>query len=66
MREFFIQDKRLKSSYPEYLLATFSPFSTPGVHVIFEATSDAMSPAYFARESERIAQQLYRMYAGKS
>jgi hypothetical protein len=36
------------------------------VHVIFEAPSNLMSPAYFARESERIAQQLYRMYAGKS
>ena len=66
MREFFIHDKRLKSSYPEYLLATFSPFSTPGVHVIFEATSDAMSPAYFARESERIAKRLHQLYAAES
>lgn len=47
----------------DYLLANFSPFSTPGVHVIFEATSDAMSPAYFARESERIVTQLHQMYA---
>jgi exosortase/archaeosortase family protein len=66
MREFFIQDKRLKSSYPEYLLATFSPFSTPGVHVIFEATSDAMSPAYFARESARLAKRLHQLYAAES
>ena len=66
MREFFIHDKKLKSSYPEYLLATFSPFSTPGVHVIFEAPSDAMSPDFFARESERIANQLHRLYADKS
>jgi len=66
MREFFIHDKQLKSSYPEYLLATFSPFSTPGVHVILEAPSDAMSPAYFARESERIVTQLHQMYAEPS
>jgi hypothetical protein len=66
MREFFIQDKRLKSSYPEYLLATFSPFSPPGVHVIFEAPSNLMSPAYFARESERIVTQLHQMYAQSS
>jgi hypothetical protein len=66
MREFFIHDKDLKSSYPEYLLATFSPFSTPGVHVIFEAPADAMSPAYFASESERIAKRLHQMYAGQS
>ena len=66
MREFFIHDRRLKSSYPEYLLATFSPFSTPGVHVIFEAPSEAMSPDFFARESERIANQLHRLYAAES
>ena len=66
MREFFIHDKELKSSYPEYLLATFSPFSTPGVHVILEAPSDAMSPAYFARESERIVTQLHQLYAEPS
>ena len=66
MREFFIHDKDLKSSYPEYLLATFSPFSTPGVHVILEAPADAMSPAYFASESERIAKRLHQMYAGQS
>jgi len=66
MREFFIHDKDLKSSYPEYLLATFSPFSTPGVHVIFEATSDAMSPAYFARESARIVKRLHQLYAAES
>ena len=63
MREFFIQDKQLKSSYPEYLLATFSPFSSPGAHIILEAPSEAMSPAYFARESERIVTQLHQMNA---
>ncbi|MBW2411534.1 MAG: exosortase/archaeosortase family protein [Deltaproteobacteria bacterium] len=66
MREFFIHDKKLKSTYPEYLLATFSPFSSPGVHVIFEAPSDLMSPTYFARESERIMGILHRMYAEPS
>ena len=66
MREFFIHDRNLKSSYPEYLLATFSPFATPGVHVILEAPADAMSSAYFSRESERIAKRLHQMYAGNS
>ena len=66
MREFFIHDKKLKSTYPEYLLATFSPFSSPGVHVIFEAPSELMSPTYFARESERIIKQLHQMYAEPS
>jgi len=65
MREFFIHEKQLKTNYSEYLLATFSPFSTPGVHVILEAPSHLMSSAYFARESERITRHLQRLYAGK-
>jgi len=64
MREFFIHKKELKAKYSEYLLTTFSPFSPPGVHVIFEAPSHLMSSIYFARESEKIAQHLQRMYAG--
>lgn len=63
MREFFIYDKQLKKNYSDYLLATFSPFSSPGVHVIFEAPSHLMSSAYFARESENIARHLQRIYA---
>ena len=63
MREFFIQDKKLKSSYSEYLLSTFSPFSSPGVHVILEAPSDLMSPTYFDRESERLVKRLHQLYS---
>lgn len=63
MREFFIYEKQLKKNYSEYLLATFSPFSSPGVHVIFEAPSHLMSSTYFARESASIAQNLQRIYA---
>lgn len=65
MREFFIHNQRLKGNYSEYLLSTFSPFSPPGVHIIFEAPVHVMSPVYFARESERIAKHLQWMYAGK-
>jgi len=63
LREFFLHDKQLKSSYPKYLLASFSPFSPPGVHVIFEAPSHVMSPVYFAKESERIAKHMHQIYA---
>ena len=66
MREFFIQDRELKSTYSEYLLATFSPFSSPGVHVILEAPSDLMSPTYFVRESERLVKRLHQLYSGPS
>jgi len=62
MQEFFIHDKILKSSYSEYLLSSFSPFAKPGVHIIFEAPSKTMSPAYFAQESKRIAAHLYKIY----
>jgi exosortase/archaeosortase family protein len=62
MREFFIHDKELKSTYPEYLLASFSPFASPGVHIIFEARHDLISPVYFAQESERIVKQLHQIY----
>ena len=64
MREFFIHEKQLKNNYSEYLLATFSPFSSPGVHIIFEAPSRLMSSAYFTRESENIARHLERIYTG--
>ena len=66
MREFFIQDRALKSTYSEYLLATFSPFSSPGVHVILEARSDLMSPTYFDRESERLVKRLHQLYSEPS
>jgi len=58
MVEFFIQDGRLITSYPAYLLATLMPMSSPGIHLIFEADVKAMGADYFADQSQRIAQQL--------
>jgi hypothetical protein len=62
MRDFFIHEGELKSTYGDYLLASFSPFSSPGVHLILDAPVDSMSPAYFSRASEELAARLFRAY----
>jgi hypothetical protein len=59
MRDFFIHDGELKISYGDYLLASFSPFASPGVHIILDAPADSMSAAYFSRESEKLAARLH-------
>ena len=59
MRDFFIHESKLLSSYSEYLVASFSPFSSPGIHLIFDAPVTAVSPAYFALASERLARQIF-------
>ena len=62
MRDFFIHEGELKSSYGDYLLASFSPFSSPGVHVILDAPADSMSAAYFSRASDELAEKLIGAY----
>ena len=62
MRDFFIHEGELKSSYADYLVASFSPFATPGIHVILDAPADSMSAAYFSRESEKLAARLFGAY----
>jgi len=62
MRDFFIHEGKLMSGYGDYLLASFSPFSTPGVHLILDAPADAMSAAYFSQASQRLAKRIFRAY----
>lgn len=62
MRDFFIHEGRLLNSYGDYLLASFSPFSSPGIHLIFDAPADAMSAAYFSLMSERLATEVFDAY----
>lgn len=66
MRDFFIHEGELKSSYGDYLLASFSPFAAPGVHVILDAPAASMSAAYFARASDELAAKLTGAYHGLS
>ena len=62
MRDFFIHEGKLMSGYGDYLLASFSPFSTPGVHLILDAPADAMSAAYFSQASQLLAKRIFRAY----
>jgi len=62
MRDFFIHEGELKSTYGDYLLASFSPFAAPGVHVILDAPADSMSAAYFSRATDELAAKLFRAH----
>ena len=62
MRDFYLHDGKLIESYADYLLASFSLFSSPGVHIILDAPSDSMSAAYFSRTSERLAKRIFNSY----
>lgn len=62
MRDVYIHQGALKTTYGDYLLASFSPFAPPGVHVILDAPADAMSADYFAQATEQLARRLYRDY----
>ena len=62
MRDFYIHEGELKSNYGDYLLASFSPFAAPGVHVILDAPAASMSAAYFSRASDELAAKLIRAY----
>ena len=63
MREYFFQDGRLISSYRTYLVSTFVPFSSPGVHVILTAPRQSISAADFVRETGRMATQISALVA---
>lgn len=62
VRDFYIHEGALKTSYADYLLASFSPRSSPAIHLILDAPADAMGAAYFSRESEKLVQRLYAAY----
>jgi len=66
MRDFFLHEGELKTTYRDYLLASFSPFAPPGVHIILDAPVEDMSAAYFSRESEELARRLYQTYASET
>lgn len=58
MREFYIQDGKLVTTYPEYILQTFRPRSSPGVHLIFATYRSEMDPETFNRHCMDLAVQL--------
>ena len=58
MREFYIQGGKLVTTYPDYILQTFRPKSSPGVHLIFATYRSQMDPESFNRECMDLAVQL--------
>jgi exosortase/archaeosortase family protein len=65
-REFFIQDGHLASSYGQYLVRTLVPLSNAGVHIILQAPKSKMSASYFAMQSEKVADRIFRIHAETS
>lgn len=62
MRDYYIHEGELIRSYSGYLLASFSPFSTSGIHLIFDAPQASMSAEYFSRASDKLAKRIYEDY----
>ncbi len=62
-REFFLQGGRLINTYGEYLAATAVPRSSPGVHLIFVAKKESMSPEDFDRMATETARRLVEKMA---
>lgn len=60
MREFYLlQEDQLVATYPAYILQTLRPGSSPGVHLIFVAKIEEMSPDAFDKSCLQIAARLH-------
>ena len=59
MREFYIVDSKLIPSYSGYLMRTFRPGSSPGVHLIFITRCEDTTAIAFDRSCQQLASQLY-------
>ena len=59
MREYFIQEGRLLPEYRSYLLRTFLPYSSAGIHLIMTAPRSAIDIDTFAAEADRLAEQIH-------
>lgn len=58
MKDFYIHDGKLLTSYSDYLIASFSPFTSPGVHVILDAPANSMSAHYFSTKSDELVKRI--------
>jgi exosortase/archaeosortase family protein len=63
-REFFLQNGELLSAYSAYLGKTFRPGADPGVHLIFVAPCEGLTPGEFSAACEQVAEELHRLSAG--
>ena len=61
MREFYLQEGDLITSYPAYIKQTFRPLSSPGVHLIFFTNCDQMKPEAFNESCQKLAVRLHEL-----
>jgi exosortase/archaeosortase family protein len=60
-REFFLHQKDLLASYPEYLQHTFRPWTSPGIHLIFSVATESVNPNEFNSTCIALATELHGM-----
>ena len=58
--EFFLMDGEVCQSYRRYLMRCFPPFTSQGVHVVFQAPKSSMQPHVFRSQARKLAEQLQR------
>jgi len=63
LTEYFIQADTLHPSYASYLLSTLAPWSSAGVHLVFESPVESMDHNFFAKEAARTAATIQRIAA---
>jgi hypothetical protein len=62
MKDFYIHEGKLLKNYSDYLVASFSPFSSPGVHIILDAPANSMSAEYFSKMSDELVNRIYKSH----
>ena len=66
IREYFILEDKLISSYSSYVLQCFPPFTPQGIHVVIQSPVDSVDYQYFVRESDRLMQQIHSIYQNEN
>ena len=61
LREYYLVNGELVPEYMSYLLRTFRPWASPGVHLIFVAHQKGMTADQFKAASAKLAEQLHEM-----
>jgi hypothetical protein len=56
--EFFLHEGELHDTYASYLLSTVSPWSSAGIHLVFESPVASMDSDFFAKEAARTAEAI--------
>lgn len=62
IRELFILDGDLHSSYLDYVTRCIPPFTSHGVHIVFQASKAAVDRDHFLNETQKIADELHQAH----